>query len=222
MSLSIALVTSCLIAVLLCGIPFGVILGKKLSPDGVDIRTKGSGNMGFTNAVRVAGVKVGALTLLFDVLKAALSITIARFLLSSAVGAAPFAFSIENGGFIYLAWVYLFCILGHCYTPYLKFKGGKGIAVGLGGSLAFIPLVGLTIFAAFLILAVTTKKVSLGSITAAALLPVTAALFVSTNMKFLLPLIIIAVVVIWAHRSNIKKLLAGTESSFAVKKGDSK
>lgn len=220
MSTSVALVVSCIVAYLLCGIPFGVILGKVLSKDKVDIRTKGSGNMGFTNAIRVAGAKVGVLTLLLDVAKAFVSITMARALIAPSLGVGAFELTIANNGMQLLAWVYLFCVLGHCFTPYLKFKGGKGIAVGLGGALAFIWATGLTIFAAFLVLAITTKKVSLGSIAAAALLPFVAAWYVSTQAGFLLPLALISLVVIWAHRSNIKKLLNGTESSFEIKKKD--
>lgn len=226
MSPILAAVISCIIAFFIGGIPFGVIFGRFLC-NGLDIRSHGSGNMGFTNAARVGGKKIGVLTLIGDVLKGVIAVSIGAALIRSTLVGAFDASQLTTPVLLtykpilnYLVWVYFCAVLGHCYTPYLKFKGGKGISVGLGGSLSCFPLVGLSALAAFLVVAVASKKVSLGSVTAAVGIPFFAVVLLKPfgDLSFYLVLVALAVMVLWAHRVNIKNLLRGTERSFSIRK----
>lgn len=223
-----AFIISCLLAFALGSIPFGYLFGKCLG-GGVNLQEEGSGNIGFTNAMRVAGKKVGILTLFFDVLKGVAALMLGRLIISSALfsaGALP-QLSDAGAAFSYLsassphgwmlAWVYFFAVLGHCFTPFLKGKGGKGIAIGLGGGLAFITLGVLLDLAFFLVVAGVSKKVSLGSLCAAVGI-FSAALLYQSSFWYLLPFALVSGVVVGRHASNISKLIAGTESSFSVKK----
>jgi len=204
---------SCVLAYLLCGFPTAYVLGKALGK--VDVRTVGSGNVGSTNVTRAAGAKAGALTLLIDILKAVASVLLAFTIMGFAVPAEDLR---PGGAFDWcMALVYLFCVLGHMFTPYLSFKGGKGIAVGFGGAVTFMPPVGLSLWVPFLAFALPSKFVSLGSVAAAASLPFLAALFYDPSAACLAVIACVAALVIWAHRSNIKKLAGGRESKFSIK-----
>ena len=204
---------SCIVAYLLCGFPTAYVLGKALGK--VDVRTVGSGNVGSTNVTRAAGAKAGALTLLIDILKAAVSVLLAFAIMGASVEHEALR---PGGAFDWcMALVYLCCVLGHMFTPYLSFKGGKGIAVGFGGAVTFMPLVGLSLWVPFLAFALPSKFVSLGSIAAAASLPFLAALLYDPTAPCLAIVACVAVLVVWAHRSNIKKLLEGRESAFSIK-----
>ncbi len=200
---------------LICGIPFGLIFSK-LFKKTKDLRQTGSGNIGFTNALRVNGKTVGVLTLIFDVLKAFISIKLTAYILSGALHieraellGAPYIWV--------LALAFVCCIVGHVFSIYLKFKGGKGVAVGLGSTLAFIPVTGLLMLAVFFVAAYVSKKVSVGSIFAA-LATIPFCFIYSHEIKYVLLCCLIAVIVVWAHRSNIKRILNGTESSFSLHK----
>ena len=205
---------SCVVAYLLCGFPTAYVLGKAMG--NVDVRTVGSGNVGSTNITRAVGAKAGILTLLIDVLKAVLSVLAGFFIMGFAAERSAL---LPGGTYDWcMALVYGFCIMGHMFTPYLKFKGGKGIAVGLGGAVALMPLVGLSLWVPFLLFAVTSRFVSLGSIAAAASLPFLAWFFYRPTVAFLLIIVLIALLVVWAHRTNIRKLLRGEERTFSIKK----
>lgn len=212
------LVASCVIAYFVCGIPSGLLLAERIGK--VDVRTQGSGNVGSTNVARSAGKLAGGLTLLCDTLKAYVSVLVG-FLLVGVVGLGDVA-AVRPGGSLdwMMALVYLFCIVGHVFTPYLRFKGGKGIAVGFGGALALMPLTGLSLLVPFLLLAVTTKRVSAGSITAAIALPFLAWAIERPSAPFLVIVACVAAVVVFAHRKNIVKLAHGEEKPFSFKRGD--
>ncbi|MDO5045007.1 MAG: glycerol-3-phosphate 1-O-acyltransferase PlsY [Coriobacteriia bacterium] len=209
------LLISCLVTYLICAIPFGMIFSKYFGKH-KNLQSVGSGNIGFTNAARVNGAKVGILTLLFDVLKAFISVKFSWFLLASMSSTEYMA--LRSPALIWmLALVYVCAVFGHVFSVYLKFHGGKGIAVGLGGSLAFIPLTGLSILAVFIIVVLISKYVSLGSISAAlGLVPF--GLIYAHEPRYLLLLALISLTVVWAHRTNIKKLLAGNESRIHLEK----
>ena len=208
---------SCAVAYFLCGVPTAYLLGRSLGH--VDVRTVGSGNIGTTNITRAAGPKLGALTLLGDVAKAALSVGIG-YLLVGVVGTGDGVADVVAGQRLdwTLALVFLFCVVGHVFSPYMHFKGGKGIAVGLGGSLALMPLVGVSLLVPFLLFAVLTRYVSLGSIAAAVCLPFLTWLIARPTPAFLAIVVVTAVLVVWAHRSNIVKLVHGRESRFSFKR----
>ena len=185
----------------LCGsIPFGLLL-VKLAGKG-DVRAHGSGNIGATNVSRVGGKGLGVVTLLLDILKGFLPVFIAK-----KVGLG------ENS----LAVLALVAVLGHVFTPWLKFQGGKGVATALGVIIAFEPQLMILPMSTFILGLWLTRHVSLGSILAAAMVPlqflmIAFTLFGPPDWRMVLPLVILAILVIWKHRENIKRLQEGTES----------
>ena len=207
---------SCVAAYLLCGFPTGLIVGERLGH--VDVRKVGSGNVGTTNVARSVGKLGAALTLLGDVAKAALSVGVGWLLLGVASGAGVSAVA-PGGAFDWtLALVYLCAILGHVFSPYLRFRGGKGIAVGFGGALALMWPVGLSLLAPFVLFAVLTRYVSAGSIAAALSLPLLAWLWERPSATFVVIMCVVTALVVWSHRANIARLARGEERRFSFKK----
>lgn len=207
---------SCIIAYLLCGIPSAYVIGRVVYH--VDIRTLGSGNVGSTNAARTLGAKAGILTLACDILKAALAVLIGKALIG-LVGCGSFAATAPGAAFDWCAaLVYLCAILGHVFTPFLHFHGGKGIACGFGGAVVLMPWAGLALWGPFLVFALVTRRVSPGSLAGAVSLPILANAFYSPSLAFSVVVGLTAILVIWSHRSNIVKLIHGQEPPFSVKK----
>ena len=209
------------VSYLVCGIPFGLILGRFMGH--VDIRKSGSGNIGTTNALRVAGPKVAAATLLFDVLKGVICINVSRVLIAGALG--PAADVIEPGGSHdwLIALVSLSCLYGHIFSPYLKFHGGKGIATGVGILFGFFWPLAIVHLAIFIVLVAITKYVSVGSIATAALVPVTMYIaFPQTTAVSLAIWALLGWTVVWAHRGNMRKLAAGNENKLSFSKHSDK
>lgn len=211
------LVAYLVITFLVCGIPFGKIIARAR---GVDIQKVGSGNIGTTNVAREIGKGAAALTLLLDAGKGALATGLALWFFPTfiTVGAsvAPHGDAAWLEGLVTLA-----AICGHIFSPFLHFHGGKGIAVGVGTLLGFAWPVGLMELAIFLVIAVATKRVSAGSVTVAAILGPVFALIYGPNLTLDLLLELAGLVVVWAHRSNIKKLINGQEKEFSFhKRGD--
>lgn len=220
---AVAALVACIVgSYLICGIPFGLILGRIMG--NVDIRKSGSGNIGTTNALRVAGPKVAAATLLFDVLKGVVCINISRIVIASAGWGAPRAFEAGSGEDWVIALVALACLYGHIFSPYLKFHGGKGIATGVGILFGYFWPLALVHLAIFIVLVAITRYVSVGSIATAALVPVT--MYIAFPAMSLVALAIWALLgwtVVWAHRSNIRKLRDGNENKLSfTKKTDGK
>ena len=127
-------ILSCIIAYLLCGIPFGLLVARA---HGVDVRKVGSGNIGTTNVARAAGVGASGLTLLLDAGKGFVSMMIARLIIPAMGQVEVKAIAPDQPSGIVIAIVYVACICGHVFSCYLKFHGGKGIATGFGAALAF-------------------------------------------------------------------------------------
>jgi len=180
-------------------------MGKTLK--GIDIRKFGSGNVGATNALRVLGTKIGIITLLFDIAKGAVPIIIAKH------------FGFEGITLVIIAFA---TILGHIFTIFLKFKGGKGVATSAGvfGALAPIPL--LIALSVFIIIVWITKYVSLGSILAAiTLFSVELIINIRNNFdeKEIFALIsLITFFIIIKHKTNIKRLLSSSENKISFGK----
>lgn len=192
----------------ICGIPFGKILVQAMSHK--DIQKEGSGNIGTTNALRVGGPKVAALTLAFDLLKGMVCVMVYRDLVLPAlsVGAPLDA--------VFTALVALAALYGHIFSPYLKFHGGKGIATGVGILFGFFWPLAVVHLAIFIVLVAITKYVSVGSIVTAALVPVT--VFVAMPgipVPALALWALLGWTVVWAHRANIDRLRKGTESKLS-------
>lgn len=197
---------------LICGIPFGLILGELLGHR--DIRRAGSGNIGTTNALRVAGPKVAVPTLLFDLLKGTLCVTAGRALISGRVDVAP-----GGAGDWLLVLVALAALYGHVFSPYLRFHGGKGIATGVGILFGYFWPLALVHLAVFIALVAITRYVSVGSIATAAIVPATMWLaFPHMSPAALALWALLGWTVVWAHRGNIGRLRAGSESKLSFSK----
>lgn len=198
-----------IIAYLIGSINFSVILSKKMA--GFDVREKGSGNAGTTNMLRSVGKKAAAITLVCDILKGVIAILIAM-----AVGKI---FKNSNGALlVQIAGVAV--ILGHTFPIFFKFKGGKGVATSLGVLIMSNWQIGLICLVFALILIALTQMVSVGSIAAAVLYPVLT-LFIPQNYivpgNYLIYSVVLAIVIVFNHRENVKRLLSGTENRISFK-----
>jgi glycerol-3-phosphate acyltransferase PlsY len=195
-------------AYLLGSIPFGVLVAKA---KGVDIRASGSGNIGATNAMRVLGKPAGLLVLILDALKGYAAVAWLPVVLSKCLGSPPTA----PGVLPVLAGIG--AVLGHIYTCWLRFKGGKGIATSAGVYLALAPWAVLIAMVVFLVAVALTRYVSVGSIAAAVALP--AAVWIRTPHDLFLDIVTTAIgaMAIYKHKSNIQRLRAGTESRLGQK-----
>lgn len=167
-----------------------------------DPRTEGSHNPGATNVLRLGGKKAAAITLSGDFIKGLIAILLARI-----AGASEFG----------LAAVALAAFLGHLYPVFFRFQGGKGVATAFGVILGLSPWVGLAAFVTWLIMAITVRISSLSALTAAILSPLYLWWFELPN-SYVLAVLIMVLLLIWRHRSNIRKLLAGTEDKIGQSK----
>ena len=197
------------IAYLLGSISFSVIISKKIA--GFDVREKGSGNAGSTNVLRTVGKKAAVLTLICDVLKGVVAVLIAT-LVGKIWKELDGALLVQLAG--------IFVIIGHTFPIFFKFKGGKGVATSLGVLLITNWQIGLICLVFALVLMALTQMVSVGSIGAAILYPVLT-IFITQNYivtgNYIISSIIIAVLVVFNHRSNFKRLLSGTENRINLK-----
>ncbi len=206
------------ISFLICGIPFGLLIANKEA--GVDVRKTGSGNIGMTNVARSVGKKAAVLTLLCDLGKGLVCMVAARFAIAAiCLGGDVAALEHTTAFGSAMSVVYLGCVFGHIFSPYLGFHGGKGISVGFGAALGLYWPVGAGLMAVFIAFAVPSRYVSLGSVCAAVSLPIWCAVL-GFPPASIVPVAMVAAVVIWAHRGNIKKLMTGTESKFAFHHDD--
>lgn len=185
-------------AYLLGSIPSGFIVGIF---SGVDVRNSGSGNIGATNVARTLGKGLGLLTLLADTAKGVLPVFIAQRLGSSDAA---------------IALVGIFAFLGHLYPVFLKFQGGKGVATAFGVLLMVAPPVPAVLILFFGAAVFASRIVSLGSIAAAGAAPLTL-WAMSYSPIFVMMSAFLGVMIIWRHRDNIKRLLAGTEPRFKLR-----
>jgi glycerol-3-phosphate acyltransferase PlsY len=180
------------------GIPFSYIFGRFLF--GIDLREHGSGNLGASNALRILGKRWGFLSLLLDMAKGMLPVYVAlqNWLDVNHVGV------IQAG---------IFSILGHIFTPYLKFKGGKGIATSLGVFVILTPFSTSIAIVIFLIVVIVTGFISLGSMLAALSMPLTFFVFYGfySRENLFYFLLFLAILIILTHRSNIKNIVQGRE-----------
>lgn len=199
---ALATLAWCAVGFMSGSVPFGLILALGLGK--TDVRTRGSGNIGATNVARVVGRKLGIVTLVLDALKGALP--------ALAVGLWPPArmggLDVDLlGGLVGLA-----ALLGHCFTPWLRFKGGKGVATGLGVLLALHAEVAAYGLGAFAVAFLASRVVSVSSLSAA--IVVVAALFVLGPVDIrLVPMIACLVVIVARHGDNIRRLRRREELS---------
>lgn len=170
---------------------------------GGDVRLYGSGNAGATNMARVYGLKAGLATLLLDMLKTVAAMLLGEYFMGGAGKAVAGAF----------------CIIGHCFPLYFGFRGGKGVSVGAAlGLITGLPVLGI-IMAVFFTTAAISRKVSLGSVTAAVSLPLASWLTLAGE-EIIMMNVFSAALVVFMHRGNISRLIKGTEPDFHPKKTD--
>ena len=201
-----------IVAYLIGSISFSVIISKRVA--GFDVREKGSGNAGATNMLRSVGKKAAVLMLLCDALKGVLAIIF-------AIVAGAIAKNSDKALLVQMAGILV--VVGHTYPVFFGFKGGKGVATSLGVLLMTNWKIGLICLVFALVLMALTRIVSMGSVGAAILFPVLT-LFIHTNYtisegsSYLVYSIILALIVAFNHRSNIRRILNGTENKLSFKK----
>ena len=188
------LALGCLGAFLCGSVPFGLLLVKVAGKG--DVREHGSGNIGATNVSRVGGKALGLLTLLLDIAKGFLPVFVAKQL---------------GWGETALSLLALSAVLGHVFTPWLKFQGGKGVATALGGALAFRAGMVLPALGVFIVLLLVFRYVSLGSVLSAVALPLVLA-WRGGPPPVLILWAALSLLVVIKHHENIRRLLKGTES----------
>ena len=185
---------------LLGSVSVAIVLTRR---KGGDVRDKGSGNAGATNVARVYGIWVGLATLVGDGVKTALAMLVLGRLLAGLPGMVAAAFG---------------CLLGHCFPLYFGFRGGKAVSVGAAIGLCLDWRLFLILLGVFLILAFSTKRVSVGSMAAAAAFPVGMLILGGFPWYSLALGCFITVFVIFMHRENVKRLLKGKEPEFKLGK----
>jgi len=198
----LTLLITLLLSYLVGAIPFGLLFSRMV---GKDVRQEGSGNIGATNVNRVLGKKLGILTLLCDLLKGFLPVFVVSFFLPPTAGSA---------------WVIALCglaaVVGHMFSVYLGFSGGKGVATALGVFLFFSPQAILVALLLFIAVVYFSGFVSAGSLAAAAAIPLLLFLL-GSSYEIVFVALIIAILIWIKHSANIKRLIAGEEKSWKNK-----
>ena len=201
-----------IIAYAIGSINFSVIISRKMA--GFDVREKGSGNAGTTNMLRSVGKKAAAITLLCDILKGVFSILIALFV-------GNIAKNVDKAVLVQIAGILV--VVGHTFPIFFEFKGGKGVATSLGVIMMINWQIGLICLVFAIAIMAFSKMVSMGSVGAAILFPILT-LFINTNfivqesgMKYFVFSVMLAAMVIFNHRANIKRIANGTENKLSFK-----
>ncbi len=205
---------------LLGGISWALVIGKRFY--GIDVREYGSGNLGATNVFRALGAKAAVATLVLDAAKGSAAVGIAWWLVSSATyGEMAHTWAMIGAT--------MAVILGHSYSPFIGFRGGKGVAAAAGALLVLTPYPWPFLMGTFLLVVALTRMVSLGSVLATVEYPILCLVFYTNNWPILLFAFVAAGLVIWRHRANIGRIRRREEpkisfsgrGSATQKKGDS-
>lgn len=200
-----------LIGYVIGSIPFGYLAGRAKR---IDIRKHGSGNIGATNVLRVMGKRWGYAVFFADAFKGFVAVRLAVFVVDRIPETAGYAE-------FYAILAAAACVAGHSFPVWLKFKGGKGVATSAGALFGVVPIAAFAIFLVWVAVYETTRYVSLASIVAATALPVAVAALIwlgrTQGTVLFYFSVVMTVLVVWRHRSNIARLLNGTEPRFARK-----
>ena len=215
----VAYIIMAIIAYLIGSVNFSVIISKKMA--GFDVREKGSGNAGSTNVLRTVGKKAAIITLICDILKGVVSVLIALLVGVIAGESANSAIVVEIAA--------LAVVIGHTFPVFFGFRGGKGVATSLGVILIVNWKIGLICLVFALALMALTRMVSLGSISASVLFAVLTMFIrdsyiggIEFDFSFIIFGILLAALVIYNHRSNLKRIINGTENKLNFKKKETK
>ncbi len=208
--ISINFILAIVLAYLIGSIPTSVWIGRVFY--GIDVRTKGSGNAGATNTIRVLGYKAGIPVLIFDIFKGWFAVFIAVFFYDKTSGLPDF---LDLKIILSIA-----AVIGHVFPVYVGFKGGKGIATLLGVGIALFPQAAWIVVLIFIIVLIISGYVSLSSMIAAISLPFIEYFLLGHNQHYSLIILSIAVAVFVpiTHRKNIKRLINKEESKFSIRK----
>ena len=195
------------VAYFIGGIPVGLLVGRSR---GVNLREVGSGNIGASNVMRTLGTKLGIVVWLADLLKGLVPVVWARQLLHNLDNPWP-----------YVAAVAVAAVLGHCFSPYLGLRGGRGVSTSLGATLALDWRVGLLAFAVWVFVLILSRYISVSSILAGISVPVFFALLKpgipAAQMPFLAAGVALALLILIKHLPNLQRLFSGTESRVGQK-----
>ena len=201
-------IAAAVIAYLIGSVNFSVIISKKMA--GFDLREKGSKNAGTTNMLRTVGKKAAAITLICDILKGVVAVVLAK-LISGSVNEA-----------IATQIAAVLVVIGHTFPIFFGFKGGKGVATSIGILLVMNWQIGLICLSYGIVIIALTRMVSLGSISAAILFPILTIFidehYIAEGANFIIFGIVIAAIILFNHRANIKRLNNGTENRISFKK----
>lgn len=215
----VAYIIMAVIAYLIGSVNFSVIISKKMA--GFDVREKGSGNAGSTNVLRTVGKKAAIITLICDILKGVVSVLVALLVGVIAGESANSAIVVEIAA--------LAVVIGHTFPVFFGFRGGKGVATSLGVILIVNWKIGLICLVFALALMALTRMVSLGSISASVLFAVLTMFIrdsyiggIEFDFSFIIFGILLAALVIYNHRSNLKRIINGTENKLNFKKKETK
>lgn len=190
----------CIFAFLFGSIPWGYLIGKL---KGVDLRRVGSGNIGATNVLRTVGKKEALLTLILDLSKGTVPVLLFR------------AIYPNEESLFFAGMVGISSILGHCYSPWLKFRGGKGVATSLGVLLAYVPLAGVITIILWILTYKLSKISSLSALVSFTILP-GVVIILGYPMEILSLIILITVIIYLRHRENISRLIQGKEQKIRI------
>ena len=204
-----------IVSYLLGSCNFGVIISKSLKKE--DIRESGSGNAGTTNMMRTYGKTLGILTIIGDIAKVFVAIWIAFKIMSVEEIKMIFDRISDNPQCVLKSFAGLFAVAGHIFPCFFKFKGGKGVATSGGMVIMIDWRIALILFAIFVLTILITRYVSLGSIIMAVLYPVFMGVFYK-DLGLVIISLVFTVIVVTAHRENIKKLINHTENKIGSKK----
>lgn len=197
------------VAYLLGGIPWALVIGKGFY--GIDVRTVGSGNLGATNVLRALGPLAAGVTLVLDAAKGAAAVLVAIALVPSA----PFGPTAHQWAMVGAATA---AMLGHAYSPYIGFKGGKGVATAAGALLVLTPYAWPFLLGTWLIVIVITRMVSLGSVIIAVEFPLICLWLYRGDWPIIIFAFVGAALVIWRHRANIGRIIHGEEPKISLKR----
>jgi acyl phosphate:glycerol-3-phosphate acyltransferase len=194
------------LAYLLGGIPWALVIGRRFY--GIDLREHGSGNLGATNVFRVLGARAGAVTLLLDAFKGAAAVLASALLVNASYGVAARDWTAVAA--------MLVAVLGHSYSPYIRLRGGKGVATSAGALFVLMPLAATISLFIFIAVTATSRMVSLGSLVIALAFPVLVLTLYPDSPSLVSVSFVLAAVVIWRHRANIVRIVRGEESKISL------
>ena len=207
--LTVRIVAALVAAYALGGIPFALIISRR---HGIDIREHGSGNTGATNVLRVLGTRAGVTVLILDLLKGTAAVGLASLL-------HPLVLGHDAHDWVMLGAAML-AVIGHTFSPYMGFRGGKGVATAAGTLLPIAPSAWFILLLLFVLVVYISRMVSLGSVFIALLFPMLCLLLYSDRPALVWFSLFAATLVIWRHRTNIVRIIRGEEAKIGEGQSD--